>query len=173
LENFAQPDEEGWITLNVADLLFPPWCCDCGAPTLCLQPFRVHHTTGFALIRVPVCETCQNAFRQKYRRAFWKPFLLVLFVVAIFGFALGTVPSLTGRDPKSFPILPILCALGAAMVSFPLVWIVIRRRALRVAPPPVQFRRYVRNMNATFRFRRPEYATDVVTFLEAAARSTK
>src|SRR5262245_56574300 len=49
-EPVVVPDKDGWITLNVSRLVFPPWCCDCGAPTLTKQPFRVHHQTGFALI---------------------------------------------------------------------------------------------------------------------------
>lgn len=171
MEPVVKPDAEGWITLDVTRLLFPPWCCDCGAPTLCKRPFRVHHTTGFALILVPLCETCQGAMRRSYRRTFWKPLLLVLLVVAIVGFVVGTIPALSGRDPKSFPILSILCSLGAGLVSLPIVWIMIARRALKIAPPPVQFRRYVQNKNVTFRFRRPEYTAEVVTFLEAAARS--
>lgn len=173
MEPVAKPDAEGWITLDVARLLFPPWCSDCGAPTLCKQPYRVHHNTGFALILVPVCETCQIEFRRRYRRAFWRPLLLVLVVVAVVGFVVGTIPAMTGRDPKSFPILSILCSLGAALVILPIAWIVVGRRALKSVPPPVQFRRYVKNQHVTFRFRRPEYAAEVVTFLEAAARTTE
>jgi hypothetical protein len=165
VEADLKPDDEGWITLHVSRLSFPPWCCDCGAPTLRRQPFRVHHTTGFALILVPVCETCQRAFRNNYRRAFWKPFLIVLLVIASVAFAFGTIPAVTGRDPKSFPILPLLCAFGAAILSFPMVWMVIKRRAHRRVPPPVQFRRYVRKQHVSFRFRRPEYAAEMASFL--------
>jgi hypothetical protein len=167
----AKPDAEGWITLPVTDLLFPPWCCDCGAPTLCRQPFRTHHTTGVAFILIPVCETCQQEFRRKYRRAFWRPLAMVLVVIALAGFAVGTIPALTGRDPKSFPILPILCSLGLVLLSLPGAWIAIHRRALRAVPPPVQLRRYIRNREVSFRFRRPEYTADFLSYLAGAARS--
>jgi hypothetical protein len=99
--------------------------------------------------------------------------LTALLIVAIVGFAVGTIPALTGRDPKSFPILPILCGLGLSMLSFPVAGIVIKRRTLSRVPPPVQFRRYVQKQHVSFRFRRPEYAADFVSYLEAAARSAE
>jgi protein-S-isoprenylcysteine O-methyltransferase Ste14 len=129
--------------------------------------------TGVAFILVPVCETCQKAFRQKYRRAFWRPMTIVLLVIAVVGFAVGTLPALTGRDPRSFPILPILCSLGLVMVSLPVAWIVFKRRALKAVPPPVQFRRYIRNREVSFRFRRPEYTADVIALQAGAARSAE
>jgi len=171
VEHVVKPDEEGWITLDVTRLLFPPWCCDCGAPTLCKRPSRVHHMTGFALVHVPMCETCQASFRRNYRRAFWMPLLMVLLAVGACGFVVGMIPAMTGRDPKSFPILPILCGIGAILISFPIAWIVIARRAVKIVTPPVEFRRYVRDRKVAFRFRRPKYTADFVNFLEAAARS--
>jgi hypothetical protein len=173
LQPLVKPDAGGWITLPVTDLVFPPWCAECGAPTLDRQPFRAHHSTGFALILIPVCETCQKAFRRNYRRAFWKPFSIVLLVAEVAGFAIGTIPVLTGRDPRSFPILSILCALGLAVVVVPLAWVVLMRRALRAAPPPVQVRRYIRNQQVTFRFRRPEYTADILSLLGSRPRSAE
>jgi len=169
----VKPDADGWITLPVTDLLFPPWCCDCGAPTLDRQPFRTHHNTGVAFILIPVCQTCQQAFRQKYRRVFWRPLAMVLLVVAAIGFAVGTIPALTGRDPQSFPILPILCAVGLVLVCLPVAWLVIRRRALQTVPPPVQLRRYIRERQVTFRFRRPDYTADYLSYLASAARAAE
>ena len=128
LQPLVMPDEDGWMTLPVTDLVFPPWCSECGAPTLERQPFRAHHATGYALILIPVCEPCQKAIRQNYRRVFWKPFLIVLLVAAASGFAIGAIPALTGRDPQSFPILSILCSLGLDLVVFPLAWVVLRKR---------------------------------------------
>ena len=159
--------------MPVTDLLFPPWCCDCGAPTLARQPFRTHHNTGVAFILIPVCETCQQEFRKKYRPAFWRPLAIVLLVVAGAGFAVGTIPALTGRDPQSFPILPILSAAGLVVICSPVVWIVIRRRALRAVPPPVQLRRYIRNREVSFRFRRPDYTADFVSYVTRAARAVE
>jgi hypothetical protein len=129
--------------------------------------------TGVAFILIPVCKTCQQAFRQKYRRAFRRPLAMLLLVVAALGFAVGTIPALAGRDPESFPILPILCAVGLAVVSLPVAWIVIRRRALQAVPSPVQLRRYIRNRQVTFRFRRPDYTTDFLSYLVSAARSAE
>jgi hypothetical protein len=129
--------------------------------------------TGFALVLIPVCEECQKTYRQSYRRAFSRPMAIVLSLVAVIGFSVGTVPALTGRDPKSFPILPILSSLGLVLISLPLAWIALRRRAIKAVPPPVQLRRYIRNHRVTFRFRRPEYAADVVSHLESAARSAE
>jgi hypothetical protein len=159
------------MTIPVEKLVFPPWCCSCGTPTLTRQSFRAHHMTGFALILIPVCEKCQKELRQSYVQAFWRPIGIVMALLAAAGFCGGTIPALTGVDPKSFPILPILCSLGLAMIGFPIVWIVLRRRALKAVPPPVQLRRYIRNRRVSFRFRRSEYATEVVSLLEAAARS--
>ena len=88
-------------------------------------------------------------------------------------FAVGTIPALTGRDPKSFPILPVLCSLGLIVITLPVGWIAIKRCALRAVPPPVQFRRYIRNRQVSFRFRRPEYTADVVSLLDGAARSAE
>jgi hypothetical protein len=172
LERVVKLDEDGWITLHVSRLAFPPWCCDCGAPTLSKQPFRVHHQTGFALILVPVCEVCQRTYLHRYRLAFWKPFLTILFVVAVAGFVVGTLPAISGRDPKSFPILSILCLCATALISSPFAWFVINRRVLKKLPPLVQFRRYVQNRNITFRFHRREYTADVLAVLGAAPPST-
>ncbi len=171
LEHSIKPDSDGWITLHVTELVFPPWCCDCGAPTLERHPFRVQHMTGFADVLVPVCETCRTAFRQKYRRAFWKPLLWSICIVALMGFGMGAIPALTGRDPQSFPILSILCAGGLAVITLPIAWIIVKRRTLNKVPPPVEFRRYVRKDSVTFRYRRPEFTTEFVEYLEAAARS--
>jgi hypothetical protein len=167
LETDVKPDADGWITLHVTRLVFPPWCAECGAPTLEKQPFRVHHQTGFAMVLVPVCETCQGVFRGAYRSVFWPPLLKILGGVALVAFALGTVPALTGRDPKSFPILPILAACAAVLITLPFAWLAVKRRALRKVPPPVEFRRYVKNLCVTFRFRRPEYLADVLAILTA------
>ena len=122
------------------------------------------------MVLVPVCETCQGTFRRGYRSAFWPPLLKVLGAVALVAFAAGTIPALTGRDPKSFPILPILACAGAMLACFPFAWLAVKRRARRNVPPPVQFRRYVKNMQVTFCFRRPEYMHDVLALL--AARPT-
>jgi protein-S-isoprenylcysteine O-methyltransferase Ste14 len=129
--------------------------------------------TGFAFILIPVCEECQKAYRRNYRQAFWRPMGIVMSLVAVAGFCGGAVPALAGIDPKSFPILPILCSLGLALASLPIVWIALRRHALKAAPPAVQLRRYVRNRRVSFRFRRPDYAAEVISLLEGAARSTE
>lgn len=171
LQPDERPDADGWVTIRVEKLVFPPWCCSCGKPTLTRQPFRAHHMTGFAFILIPVCEECQQAYRQNYRRAFWWPIAIVQKLVAVTGFCAGSIPALADIDPKSFPILPILCAIGLPLLSFPIVWFALRRRALKAVPPPVQLRRYIRNRRVSFRFRRPEYTAEVVSMLEAAARS--
>lgn len=129
--------------------------------------------TGFALILIPVCEECQKNYRQSYRRAFSRPLAIVLTLIAVIGFGVGVVPALTGRDPNSFPILPILSSLGLVLVSLPVAWFALRRRASNAVPPPVQLRRYIRNHRVTFRFRRAEYTADVVSHLESAARSVE
>jgi hypothetical protein len=167
LESDVKPDADGWITLHVTRLAFPPWCAECGAPTLEKQPFRVHHQAGFALILVPVCETCQVTIRRGYRSAFWPPLLKTLGVVALVAFVVGTVPAITGWDPKSFPILPILAGCAGVFITLPFAWLTLKRRALAKVPPPVEFRRYVKNHCVTFRFRRPEYLTDVLAILPA------
>jgi hypothetical protein len=165
-----EPDKDGWIAIELEQTIFPPWCCDCGAPTLDRQRFRAIHNTGVVWIFVHVCGDCQTVYRRKFRRHFWKPLLITLCAMAVLGFALGTIPSISGRDPKSFPILPILASITLPLLSLPIAWFAFKGRALKVAPPPIEFRRYVRNRKLTLRFRNTEFLTDYLNYLKATVR---
>jgi hypothetical protein len=154
------------MTISLTRLAFPSVCCDCGAPTIDTQSYRVHHMTGFAWIPIPVCGSCQRAFRQNYRRALWKPVAMLLAIAAAGGFLVGSLPALLGRDPKSFPILSILCAIAAGLIGLPVAWFLGKKWAIGMFPPPVELRRYLVEGSVSLRFRRPEYAEQVRAYVE-------
>jgi hypothetical protein len=165
LESAGRCDNDGWITVHLTRLAFPPACCDCGAPTATTQPFTVHHNLGHAPIAIPVCEPCQRAFQRTYRRAFWKPFLATVAIGAGTGFLAGLV--VTGAQRKfGFPEVAIIFSILLGVVSLFVGWFVSKRQATRIVPPPVQVRRYLKNGNVTLRFRRPEYAAQMLALTQ-------
>src|SRR5207253_2563265 len=102
----AMREKDGWITVSLTRLVLPPWCCNCGAPTMSTQAFhgftrllrlgRFSNLEGAerVAIHVPVCRACQGDTRRRYRKSFWTTFFKVLGMGVSGGFLLGTVIAL-------------------------------------------------------------------------------
>jgi hypothetical protein len=167
-------DKDGWITVSLTRLVFPPWCCNCGAPTTSVQAFR-----GFTpvlrlgrflniegaehvWIQVPVCQACRDGTRRRYRQTLRRTFLLVLGIGAGGGFLAGTVLALVGGDPKRFPLVLGVLSFLAGLVSPLFAWFLARRAATN-GSAPVQVERYLpAKGTASLRFRRSEYTEQIL-----------
>lgn len=146
--------KDGWVTVQLTRLAFPPLCCSCGDPTRSTRKFRGKTALrdDHVFIMVPTCDSCQAARLSLWRRSlFWGTFL---------GFAsplfLGFVGSLFFRTPVFFGLGLFLSFFGALFG----LWLgnVIGRRRSR----PVQIKRYSPHKGTVaIRFRRAEYTRDM------------
>jgi hypothetical protein len=171
----ATRDRDGWITVSLTRVVFPPWCCHCGTATTSTQPFRaftpflrlgrfsIIEGVEHVWIHVPVCTACQGDLRRRYRKTYWKTFLMVLGTGAGGGFLAGTVVALAAGDPRLFPVAPILLAFAGWFVSLFFAWFLSRWAAGR-ASAPVQLQRYLPEKGTVdLRFRRPEYVEQILS----------
>jgi hypothetical protein len=165
---------DGWITVSLTRQAFPPWCCNCGASTTCtkavraftpllrLGPFLNIEGAQHVWLPIPMCQACQGDTSRQYRKAFERTFLMVLAIGAGGGFLLGELITLLGGNPKLFPLLPVFLSLSAGLVSLFFAWLLGKRAAGKVAAP-VQLQRYLPEKGTVdVRFRRCEYAEQIL-----------
>src|SRR5207244_389 len=170
----ATRETDGWITVSLTRLVFPPWCCNCGASTTGTKAFRAFtpflrlgrflniEGAEHVWIHVPVCKACQGDTSRRYQKAFWRTFLMVLGIGAGGGFLVGTVITLLDGDAKLFPIVPIFVSFSAGLVSLLFAWFLGKRAAGKVSAP-VQLQRYLPEKGTVdVRFRRSEYAEQIL-----------
>jgi hypothetical protein len=167
-------DKDGWITVSVTRLVLPRWCCHCGTPTTSTQAFRaftpllrlgrfsIMEGAEHVYIQIPVCKACQSDLKRRYRKTYWKTFLTVLGVGAGGGFLVGTLIALVNGDPRLFPTAPIFLSFAGCFVSLFFAWFLSRWAAGRVSAP-VELQRYLPEKGTVaLRFRRPEYAEQIL-----------
>src|SRR5262249_23017383 len=86
----ATSETDGWISASLTHLVFPHWCCNCGAATTSTKAFRAFtpllrlgrflniEGAEHLWIRVPMCKACHGDTSKRYQKAFWRTFLMVL-----------------------------------------------------------------------------------------------
>src|SRR5437016_11462918 len=88
---------DGWLTVSLTRLLFPPFCCDCGMRTEETQEFQGYaallrlgswlNIEGGEHVRVlaPVCFACQRKNRSRYWKTLFKGIALALMLPGVLG----------------------------------------------------------------------------------------
>jgi hypothetical protein len=174
----AVSDTDGWITVSLTQLAFPNRCCECGAPTASKQAFKGYSPllrlgrflnlegAEHVWVHVPICKDCQTSTRIQRRRTFWRTFLRVLGIGIGLGFLVGTLLALVGGDPRLSPALPIGFSLIAGLISLLIAWFRAKWAAGK-GGTPVQVQRYLpQKGTVSLRFRRPEYAEQLLQAME-------
>jgi hypothetical protein len=166
------PDGEGWCTVPVSRLHFPPRCVDCGRATKESMPFLTQANGGRGLrrlvgvgqplvVKVPMCPVCQERLQDARDRAGMRGLW--------WGALLGPVTALglmVGGQGGDFQVL-VLSGLGGAACGSLLGFLVGNAIGTR---EPIEFRRYAPDVGTVeFRCREAQYAEEVL----AGARAVK
>jgi hypothetical protein len=164
-EDVSGGNSDGWITIPLTRLVFPPRCCACGAPTrgrqkfsaheLSLDPGRLLHPTLSESVHVwvPVCYACQTANQRR------------VFHAVVYGFGIGLLlVSMSVGGARLWPGNLIIAYLVMfSLFLGPLLGGVIGYYLGRARSQPVQLRHYEpANGTVSIRFRRPGYAEQVL-----------
>jgi hypothetical protein len=165
----AVMDADGWITARLTRLVFPPFCCDCGAATDQVQEFRGYVRLlrlgrfltfdggEFAALVVPVCRACRRDNSWRHMKA------------SLVGIGLGVaVPLLIGlvlhlATGRAVPLFPLLLGVGLGLP----VGVVIGGLVGQRLAAPVKLERYSPSRGTiALRFRWPAYGERLVAFLQ-------
>jgi serine/threonine-protein kinase len=163
-----EPHADGWITVPLAYLRFPPECSRCGVPTSEQMPFRVPALTHRLELNVPVCSGCRRRYRR--RRRIGNLVGLLLGLGGMFAVELAVIVILEVWSPGPGPavdlmMIPILLTpAGAALGAY------VMGSAISLELP-VRLGRYApRRGIVGLRFLRPEYAVRFIGLMQADAR---
>jgi hypothetical protein len=154
---------DGWISLRLTNLSFPPACCGCGQTPDKTLPVIAHGANhhliallslghvhaGYLAMSLPVCKAClQDNRRRGWRLRCWSVAAGLLFAVLV-SFSLYPVLDEVGRVAIFIPA----CIFGP-LLGFGLGEILVDRRC-----SPVTGARYSkRRNNVRLRFRNQDYA---------------
>jgi hypothetical protein len=171
----ATPDEKGWITVSLTRVVFPLVCCDCGVATASTQafvgymPFLHQVAQGQVDLRlpIPVCGACQIANKRRFRKAFCKAYLTVFVLGVVGGFAVGGI--LASAAGNAFLASGIVGVFLCGLVSLFIGWFVGRGAAQKAAMPARLERFSPKKGTVAIRFRRPEYAEQVLETNDGSA----
>jgi hypothetical protein len=164
----ATMDEKEWLTVSISRVAFPAVCCACGVATASTQVFRGYMPFLHQLARgqvdltipIPVCNACQVANKRRFRKAFWKAYLVVFVIGAIGGFAIAGIIAIVSG--KFFLAGGFIGLFLGGLVSLFIGWFVARGAAQKAALP-AQLERFLPGKGTVaIRFRRPEYAEQVL-----------
>jgi hypothetical protein len=166
----------GWITVRLSRLAFPPYCCGCGTPASTWQEFRAYPSAlgfgsqlfadhSFWALRIPVCVPCQR----ESRRRRWKYMvggaaITGVLAIVVLGLSLALAPQ------GAAPVLVVGCTVVAAAVAVLLGWLTVAysRRWSEL----VETRSYSpRSGTLQLRFRRREYGTTLLAALKEPVAS--
>jgi hypothetical protein len=164
------PDRNGWMTVRLTRLVFPPFCCDCGAATDQVQEFQGHATLlrlgrffnmesgEFARFLVPVCRDCQKENSARMRAAVFKGIAIGLAVPLLVAVVLAVVA-------KELNVLWVFIPLG---FIGGLIGMGVGRAAGKTQSQPVKLERYSSSKGTiAIRFRWRAYGERLLAFLEA------
>jgi hypothetical protein len=157
------PDGDGWYTVPLGKLRFPPTCSSCGEPTSMAVSLefgnadianRLTGTARTSALTVPLCTDCQQTMRYAYQRGGIRGLNIgaVIGTIASAGLAL-----LQGeREPVSLAFAGLAGAAIGALLGF------LAGSGL-TRPGPIETRRYRPDLGTLqVRFRNAHYADQVV-----------
>jgi hypothetical protein len=166
----AVMDKNGWITARLTRLVFPPFCCDCGAATDQYLEFRGYgrllrlgrsftiESNQFATLGVPVCRACQRDNWWKYYKTSLAGLGLGLAVPLVIILALYLAAGLV------MPIWMVIVTIGFGAMIGGLVGELVGRRLAA----PVKLERYAPSQGTiAIRFRWPAYGERLLAFIHA------
>jgi hypothetical protein len=165
--------QNGWLTLSLTRLHFPPLCSDCGRPTSQYVDFYIRGKWGWLVplltlfqaepayvsVHVPVCTACDAAYHRAWRRA--RNLGLVLGFLAGLGAAalLGSLVDEVGKV--------LLLLLGG--LFGPLVGYLFAEGITNARHTPLKGARYTMSkQTVSLRFRQPAYAEQVLAAVQDA-----
>jgi hypothetical protein len=164
------PDRNGWITIRLTQLVFPPFCCDCGASTEQVQEFHGHaallrlgrffnlESGEFARFLVPVCPDCQKENNARFRLAVFKGVAIGLAIPLLISVALALIA-------REINVLWMFLPLG--MVGG-LIALAVGRTIGKDRSQPVKLERYSSSKGTVaIRFRWRAYGERLLAFLDA------
>lgn len=165
-EAAAAPD--GWLTIYLTRLPFPPICCDCGRTTQQRLPVEVARLDSMGRVKglfgspevvrvpIPVCAACQRSYRRKWWRGCLLGLTGGLFVVTSLVLQVVFVEHIR---LLSFEVLVMLMVLVTPLVPFLAYGI----GSVCGGKPPVEVGSYwPRERAVTLRFARPGYAAQTL-----------
>jgi len=165
------PDRNGWITVRLTRLVFPPFCCDCGRATDQVKEFIGHaallrlgryltlESGESARFHVPLCGDCQQETGARFRRIVFKGVVVGL----VIGLLLTAALTLLFRDADFLWILAFPLGLLGGLHGLG-----IGRRVAKEKTQPVRLERYSPSRGTiAIRFRWRAYGERLFAYLEA------
>jgi hypothetical protein len=162
----------GWVTIHLTRVVFPPFCCDCGRRTEQVQEFRGYtawlrtsstvllETNPYVRVAVPVCGSCQLENRLGQSRAMWRG----MGIAALTGLVPCLLIALVWRQP-GFLVLGFGVAFLTALIGG-----AIGSTRGRNQHRPVEVQRYsARDGTVALRFQRREFAEAVMEVMDEPA----
>jgi cytochrome c biogenesis protein CcdA len=114
---------------------------------------------------IPVCDACQIANKRRFRKAFWKAYGMVFVLGVVVGFAVGGLSAIAVGG--FFLAGGSLGGFLGGLVSLFIGWFVGRGAAQKAMP--AQLERFLpKKGTVVIRFRRPEYAEQVLAANDGA-----
>jgi hypothetical protein len=159
------PDANGWITVHLTRLTFPPHCCSCGEWTQRTKNFtldaRAEKIMGVFVpaaqsleLAIPLCESCQQQVRDRQHRGGMNGMKIGSLLFTGLGMLLAWNE---GWRERSLMLVVALAALSVGGIAGFLVGTLASRRL------PVEMRGYSPSRGTLRkRFRHPEYAAQVL-----------
>jgi hypothetical protein len=171
-ERPAEPDGNGWITVPLTRLVFPPRCCDCGTATGETMRYYVgarwDWVTGLFVptraleVQVPTCLACQDKLRQQTHQGGVRGM--------IFGslFALGVSLAYVWQEGlRRVDLIGFLAAVSLAVGA--LLGFLVGTAASR--RPAAELKNYSPSRGfVSARFRNPEYASQILALVRAGEK---
>jgi hypothetical protein len=170
LEEVPLPDAEGWITVHLTRLVFPPQCSDCGQRTNRTLSFHVESrwdafvgrlmsTSNPLEVPIPVCKACQQRIRQQQHRHGVRGLQMGAF--AFLAMAGLLTMSLGVDNLRLMFVIGFVAAAVGGIAGF------IAATSL-VGQLPAELGRYSPGRGTlTLRFRNPEYTTRMLAAMRA------
>lgn len=166
----AAPDADGWITVHLTRLAFPPYCCECGERTSRTMNFplasRWDTLSGIMVspnqtleVPIPVCETCQQRLRARQHRGGLRGMQAGAFLSC--GMATLLAWSQGWGDASLLLIVAVAALAVGGLAGFLLGTLLSKRL-------PAQLGRYSPSHGTlALRFRHPDYGARVLAAMRA------